>query len=64
MTLHEWMGATGKTGRWCAEKLDIEEAHLSRIRNRLVEPSLHLANRIVALSKGMVTPRELERARK
>lgn len=61
MTLDQWLKQNDKTGRWMAERLEIEEAQLSRIRHKIINPSLHIANRIVSLTHGEVTVKELDR---
>lgn len=61
MTLKEWMAMANFTDADVAERLGIERSYVTKLRNRQSEPSLGLAARIRALSRGAVSYEEQHR---
>jgi DNA-binding XRE family transcriptional regulator len=55
MTLEAWMKMHGKSDVWVAAQVNVDRVTINRIRRRDKTPSLALAGKLKALTKGEVT---------
>ena len=62
MLLADWLASNGKTLTWLAEQVERDASVMSRLKAGLTRPSNEVSARIQALTGGLVTAADHERA--